>query len=84
MTPPTFDATVADWLREGPESGPRHGLDRALAATHRVEQRPAWVFPRRYLPRPIFGLLASSSSFAIRSLRPLSAIGTGAVGLRVF
>ena len=53
MTPRTFDATVADWLREGPETGPRHGLDRALAATRRVEQRPAWVFPRRYLPRPL-------------------------------
>jgi hypothetical protein len=53
MTPRTFDATVADWLREGPESGPRHGLDRALAAARRVEQRPAWVFPRRYLPRPL-------------------------------
>src|SRR6185295_7753160 len=53
MTPPTFDATVADWLREGPDSGPRHGLERALAAARRVEQRPAWVFPRRYLPRPL-------------------------------
>src|SRR4029079_10349029 len=53
MTPRTFDATVADWLREGPETGPRHGLDRALAATRRVEQRPAWVFPRRYLPRSL-------------------------------
>jgi WD40 repeat protein len=53
MTSRTFEATVADWLREGPETGPRHGLDRALAATHRVQQRPAWVFPRRYLPRPV-------------------------------
>jgi hypothetical protein len=50
MTPRPFEATVADWLREGPENGPRHGLDRALAAVHRVEQRPRWVFPRRYLP----------------------------------
>ena len=56
MTSRTFEAMVADWLREGPESGPRHGLDRALAATRRVEQRPAWVFPRRYLPRPLADL----------------------------
>ena len=53
MTPRSFDATVADWLREGPETGPRHGLERALAATRRVGQRPAWVFPRRLLPRPM-------------------------------
>jgi len=66
MTPPTFDATVADWLREGPESGPRHGLDRALAATHRVEQRPAWVFPRRYLPRPL-------AELELRNPAPVSA-----------
>ena len=53
MTPRSFDAAVADWLREGPETGPRHGLERALAATRRVEQRPAWLFPRRLLPRPL-------------------------------
>jgi hypothetical protein len=53
MTPRPFDATVAAWLGEGPESGPRHGLARALAATRRVEQRPAWRFPQRYLPRPL-------------------------------
>jgi hypothetical protein len=53
MTPRTFDATVAEWLREGPETGPRHALDRALSGARRVEQRPAWVFPRRYLPRPL-------------------------------
>jgi Tol biopolymer transport system component len=52
MTPRKFDATVADWLREGPETGPRYGLDRALAATHRIEQRPGWLFPRRYVPWP--------------------------------
>ena len=53
MTPRTFDATVAEWLREGPDTGPRHALDRALSGARRVEQRPAWVFPRRYLPRPL-------------------------------
>ena len=51
-----FEANVADWLREGPDQGPRHGLEHALAATHRVEQRPAWVFPGRYLPRPFAGI----------------------------
>src|ERR1044071_1138880 len=56
MTQRTFDATVADWLREGPERGPEHGLDRALAAARRVDQRPACAFPGRYLPRPIAGL----------------------------
>jgi len=56
MTNRPFEASVADWLQEGPDTGPRHGLDRALAAMHRVEQRPAWVFPRRYLPRPLAGV----------------------------
>jgi WD40 repeat protein len=72
MTPRTFDATVADWLREGPERGPRHALDRALAATRRFEQRPAWVFPRRYLPRPLaeldLGMPASVSAAFVLTL----------------
>ena len=36
----SMDRVLADWLREGPESGPREGLERALAATRRVGQKP--------------------------------------------
>lgn len=44
------DRMLADWLDEGPESGPREGLERALAATRRVGQRPGWTLPERWLP----------------------------------
>jgi hypothetical protein len=53
MSPDMFDSAVADWLQEGPDRGPRHGLERALAAARRVDQRPRWVFPQRWLPRAI-------------------------------
>jgi Tol biopolymer transport system component len=46
----SMDRVLADWLREGPESGPREGLERALAATRRVGQKPGWTFPERWLP----------------------------------
>jgi Tol biopolymer transport system component len=62
------DRVLADWLHEGPESGPREGLERALAATRRVGQRPGWTLPERWLPmqltmartpsmRPIFAIV---------------------------
>ena len=31
----SMDRALVDWLREGPESGPREGLERALAAKRR-------------------------------------------------
>jgi Tol biopolymer transport system component len=46
----SMDRVLADWLREGPEMGPREGLERTLAATHRIGQRPGWTFPERWLP----------------------------------
>jgi hypothetical protein len=46
----SMDRALADWLREGPEQGPREGLERALAATRRTSQRPGWSFPERWLP----------------------------------
>ena len=45
-----MDVVLADWLSEGPERGPAHALDRALAATRRVDQRPGWAFPGRWVP----------------------------------
>ena len=41
----SMDRVLADWLNEGPENGPREGLERTLAATRRVGQRPGWTFP---------------------------------------
>ena len=53
------DRLLVDWLAEGPERGPSHGLERALAATRRTSQRPGWAIPERWLPmqlalRPAF------------------------------
>ena len=45
-----MDRVLADWLDEGPENGPRDGLDRVLAATRRVRQRPGWTLPERWIP----------------------------------
>src|SRR6185436_16192665 len=44
------DRVLVDWLHEGPEEGPREGLERSLAATHRVGQRPGWTLPGRWVP----------------------------------
>lgn len=45
-----MDRALADWLRDGPDRGPRDGLERALAATRQVPQRPGWAIPERWLP----------------------------------
>jgi hypothetical protein len=44
------DRLLVDWLAEGPDRGPSHGLDRALAATRRTTQRPGWRIPERWVP----------------------------------
>ena len=46
----SMDRVLADWLDEGPVHGPREGLDRALAATRRVSQRPVWTLPEWWIP----------------------------------
>jgi hypothetical protein len=53
------DRLLFDWLAEGPDRGPAHGLERALAATRRTSQRPGWTIPERWFPmqltmRPAF------------------------------
>ena len=53
MNEPQVNPILAQWLREGPEDGPEHGLKRALAATRKVNQRPGWSFPRWWLPAPV-------------------------------
>ena len=46
----SMDRVLADWLREGPQTGPQEGLERTLAATRRTAQRPGWTIPERWLP----------------------------------
>jgi len=63
----SMDRVLADWLREGPEQGPREGLERALAATRRVGQKPGWTLPERWLPMQL-------TMVRTPSLRPILAI----------
>jgi Tol biopolymer transport system component len=46
----TTERLLVDWLAEGPDRGPVHGLERALAATRRTSQRPGWTIPERWIP----------------------------------
>jgi Tol biopolymer transport system component len=68
----SMDRLLADWLREGPETGPREGLERALAATRRVGQTPGWALPERWLPMQL-------TMARTPSLRPILAIVTVAL-----
>jgi Tol biopolymer transport system component len=63
----SMDRVLADWLREGPETGPREGLERALAATRRVGQKPGWALPERWIPMQL-------TMARTPSLRPILAI----------
>jgi hypothetical protein len=50
------DRQLVDWLQSGPDRGPQHGLDRALAAAHRTTQRPRWSRPVAWITgRPAAG-----------------------------
>jgi WD40-like Beta Propeller Repeat len=63
----SIDRALDDWLHEKPQNGTREGLERTLAATRRVGQRPGWTFPERWLPMQL--TLART-----QSLRPILAI----------
>lgn len=45
-----LDSALAAWLSEGPDDGPRAGLERALAASRSVRQRPGWTYAARWWP----------------------------------
>ena len=44
------ERALRSWLEEGPDRGPDEGLERALAATRRVPQRPGWTYLERWIP----------------------------------
>jgi len=73
----TPDRFLVDWLADGPDRGPGHGLDRALAATRRTNQRPGWTFASTWLP----GRLAERSTTVPRSFAILVAAVLLAVAL---
>jgi Tol biopolymer transport system component len=64
----SMDQLLSEWLHEGPDTGPREGLERSLAATRRVGQRPGWALPDRWIPMR----LTMPPTFR----RPILAIGT--------
>src|SRR5919106_689795 len=63
MNPPfdRSDAALRAWLELGPERGRPEALERALAATRRVPQRPGWTFPGSWLPRQLPVLHANAA-----------------------
>ena len=66
----SMDRVLADWLREGAEEGPREGLERSLAATRRVAQRPGWTLPGRWIPMEL--TIRVFSRFRTRARTPWS------------
>jgi WD40 repeat protein len=50
MNHDVHEPLIAEWLIEGPVPGSRDGLERALAATRTIRQRPGWIFVERWLP----------------------------------
>jgi dipeptidyl aminopeptidase/acylaminoacyl peptidase len=61
-----LDPILVQWLRDGTEVGPEHGLKRALAAVRRVDQRPGWTFTSWWLP----ARAGASDTRAARALAP--------------
>jgi hypothetical protein len=44
------ETALRAWLELGPDRGRPEAVERALAATRRVPQRPGWTYPERWLP----------------------------------
>lgn len=68
------DAVLADWLRDGPETGPIEWLEAILAGTRSVPQRRAWTFPSRWLPTVLNGGGAGIRPLPIAILIVLAAL----------
>src|SRR6478672_7429821 len=74
------DSALRAWLEIGPNRGRPEALERALAATRRVPQRPGWTFPERWLPVNRAFLAAAAAVIiviggAMLILRPSSNVG---------
>src|SRR6185503_1866577 len=82
MNPPTerSDSALRAWLELGPDRGRPEALERALAATRRVPQRPGWTYPERWLPVNRALLAAAAALIVVVAgaamiLRPSSSVG---------
>src|SRR3954469_13075346 len=74
------DSALRAWLELGPERGRTEAIERALAATRRVPQRPGWSFPERWLPVNRALLAAAAMLIVVVGaaaifLRPVSNVG---------
>src|SRR4051812_44391924 len=74
------DSALRAWLETGPERGRTEALERALAATRRVPQRPGWTFPERWLPVNRLFLAAAAALVVVIGgaallLRPAATVG---------
>src|SRR4051794_38654012 len=74
------DGTLRAWLELGPERGRPEALERALAATRRVPQRPGWTLPERWLRvnRPLLAAAAAILIVVVAGIalfRPASNVG---------
>src|SRR5215475_561322 len=58
------DSALRAWLELGPDRGRPEAIERALAATRRVPQRPGWTFPERWL-RVNRALIAAAAALII-------------------
>ena len=73
------DSALRAWLEVGPDRGRPEVLERALAATRRVPQRPSWTFPERWLHvnRTLLAATAAIILVAVAAvfLRPVATVG---------
>ncbi|MEP6639060.1 MAG: hypothetical protein ABJC39_06895 [Chloroflexota bacterium] len=80
------DPILSQWLGEGPDRGSPDGLERALAATRNVRQRPTWTFMETWLPMQLaigrmrtprhFGLALLVALVALLVALAVAAVGT--------
>jgi len=76
------ESALRAWLELGPDRGRPEAIERALAATRRVPQRPRWTYPERWIPVNRALLAAAAALIVVVAgaamvLRPANNIGPG-------
>ena len=73
------DSALRAWLEQGPDRGRPEAVERALAATRRVPQRPGWSFPERWLSVNSMPAFPKVSAAVVA----LAVVGLGLAALRI-
>ena len=73
------DRILVEWLIDRVDQPPRHGLERALAATRRTNQRPRWTYLRTWFAPT--GVLGSVMRPLRRHYRPRRRVRHRGAGL---